>query len=233
VVQAISTPASLRLEGVTKRFDTPHGPRLALSACTISVHAREIVALVGPNGAGKSTALRVVAGVVRPERGSVHLTGRCDPDRAYRAARLGGLLDGAATLYPRLTVRENVEYCAVLKGLSSREASVRASCLLARFGLAHRSDDLFQKLSRGMRQRVAIACHVVHGPAVLVLDEPTLGVDSQGRAEIADLLGELRRGGTAVLLASHDAELVGATASRVAFMRDGAIASWSAGSADP
>lgn len=227
--QAISTPASLRLEGVTKHFDTPRGPRLALSGCTLSVHAGEIVALVGPNGAGKSTALRVVAGVVRPESGSVHLGARRDPDRRYRAARVGGLLDGAAALYPRLTVRENVEYSAVLKGLSSRQASVRAGRLLAQFGLAHRSDDLFQKLSRGTRQRVAIACHLVHEPAVLVLDEPTLGVDAQGRADIVELLGQLRHGGTAVLLATHDGELVAATGARVALMREGTIESGRAG----
>jgi ABC-2 type transport system ATP-binding protein len=206
---------ALVIERVTKRFPAPQGAVTALDGFRLRMAAGDVVALVGPNGAGKSTALRVAAGVVRPDAGSVSIAGR-----------LGAMLDGAAALYPRLTVRENVEYFAALNGVPHRQARDRATHALRRFGLEGLAGTLFQKLSRGLRQRVALICRVIHEPAVLVLDEPTTGVDADCRAGIVDLVAALRRDGAAILLATHDPELVDALASRVGVMRAGGIASW-------
>jgi ABC-2 type transport system ATP-binding protein len=210
-------PASpaLALEHVTKRFHTRNGVVVALADCCLEARAGEALALVGPNGAGKSTALRVAAGLVRADAGAVR-----------RAATAGAMLDGAAALYPRLTVRENAEYFGVLNGLAPREARVRAGAALERFGVASRAGELFQKLSRGLRQRVAIACHVVHGPGVLLLDEPTLGIDREFHAAVVELLREVLDAGTALVLATHDRQLVRALATRVALLRHGAVEGW-------
>ncbi|MFQ5692906.1 MAG: ABC transporter ATP-binding protein [Nitrospinota bacterium] len=225
----------IRLERVTKVYDrAPQGGRGGAAAVTVlrdvdlSVAPGEFVALMGPSGCGKSTLLNLVAGIDRPSAGRVLVGGFCVsslPDRDLTLLRreVVGVVYQFFHLLPTLTAAENVTLPLVLKGLPLREASRRALEMLERVGLSHRAEHLPSELSGGELQRAALARAVVHGPRLLLADEPTGNLDS---AAGEDLMARLRslagQDELTVLLATHSPE-VAARADRVVAMRDGAL----------
>lgn len=220
-VEASTSP--LALDALCKRYRGRSGPVQALDQLSLELRPGELMSLVGPNGAGKSTALRIVAGLVRADSGTVTIFGRSHAERGVKARALGGMLDGGRILYPRLTVAENLEYLGVLKGLAIAQARTRSRALLERFGLGARKPEVLQKLSRGLQQQVALIACLVHQPRVLILDEPTLGLDQESQSTVIGLLSEFRNEGMTILLTSHQLELVQRVSSRIAFIRRGAI----------
>ena len=176
----------MSVEGLSKTYRTRSGPVRALEDVTFSVGTNQIVGLLGANGAGKTTTIKSICGLVRPTAGRIVLDG-VDALRSPRAAarRVAAVLEGNRTVYWRLSVRENLEYFAALRGLRRKDVRSRISELIERFHLEDKASTRAMRLSRGMQQKLALACAVLPATPLLLLDEPTLGLDVEiGRAHV-------------------------------------------------
>ncbi len=211
-------PPALSLEGVTRRF----GPVTALAGVTLEVPAGAGLLLLGENGAGKSTLLRVAAGIARPTRGRALVFGE-SPARPAGRSRLG-YLGHRGFLHDHLTARENLLLQGGLHGLPRDEAARRADRLLERIGLARAAHRPVRGFSRGMVQRLALARTLLHGPDLLLLDEPFTGLDPRGRALLVEWLAEERAAGRALVVVTHRPEPVLPLVDRVAILRRGRVA---------
>ncbi len=215
---------TLEVEGVSKVFKTRTGPISAVDRVSFRVAPGEVLAFLGPNGAGKTTTIKMTAGLVRPDAGDVRVGGVSLFARHDAVtAQLGAVLEGSRNLYWRLTVRENLEYWGTMRRLSIRGARQRADELLALVGLADRARNTVQTLSRGMQQKVALCQALMHRPAVLLLDEPTLGLDFESGAGIKRVVRQLAGEGTAVLLTTHQLDVAQELSDRVAMIRKGRL----------
>lgn len=195
----------------------------AVKHVSLTLHEGEVLAFLGPNGAGKTTTIKMIAGLVRPDRGQVTIAGE-DPHRHARALRnIGSVLEGNRNLYWRLTPEENLEYFGVLRQVPRKVAHRRGLELLARFGLEDKRDTPVQKLSRGMQQKVAIAVALIHNPQLLLLDEPTLGLDVEAGETVKALVRQIAQEGRAILLTTHQLDVAEELADRVAIIRRGQI----------
>lgn len=211
---------ALRLAGVTRRF----GPVTALAGVDLEIPAGQSLALLGANGAGKSTLLRIVGGLVRPTAGRVEAGpgfAWTPGSTAFRAAI--GYLGHRSLLHDYLTARENLVLYAGLYGLGGAEAEERAERWLERVGLARAAERPVRGFSRGMMQRLALARALVHDPALLLLDEPSSGLDTEGRARLDETLRAQREAGTTLLHVSHHAAAAVTLADRVVVLRRGAV----------
>ncbi|MFC3166252.1 ABC transporter ATP-binding protein [Ciceribacter thiooxidans] len=191
--------SGLILEDVSHNWGTRH----ALDGVSFSVERGRFCALLGPNGAGKSTLFGVLTRLFLPREGRIAIAGH-DVGREPRAAlaRMGVVFQ-ASTLDPDLTVRRNLLYFAALHGLSGREAETRIVAALERLGMAERAGEKAASLNGGHRQRMEIARALVHRPEVLLLDEPTVGLDAASRAAITQHVHDLAAEGLTVLWATH------------------------------
>ena len=213
----------LEIAGLHKTFRSRAKTVEAVRGVSLSVREGEVLAFLGPNGAGKTTTIKMVAGLIRPDAGSVRVLG-LDPHRQPRALReIGAVLEGNRNIYWRLAPEENIEYFGVLKGLRPRVARARAAELIERFGLKEKRGVVSQKLSRGMQQQVALAVALVHQPRLLLLDEPTLGLDVSAAERMKLLIREAARQGQAVVLSTHQLALAEEIAHRVAIIHQGRI----------
>lgn len=196
------------LEGrdLVKRYDE----RAALSEVSFVVDAGESVAIAGPNGAGKTTLLSMLAGVTKPDSGTVELPG----------GKLGWVPQRAA-VYGKLTVRENLELFARLEKVPDVFGS--ATQMMDRVGLGNRASDRAEELSGGMRQRLSIGMGLIAGPSVLLLDEPSAALDPLQRERLWELLGSLAESGIAVVFSTHSAGEVEGHASRVLVLDGGKL----------
>ena len=196
------------------------GARQALRGVSLEVRPQEIYALLGPNGAGKTTLARAICGRLRPDGGEVSIAGR-DPFRDGEARALLGLAPQALALYPQLTVAENLATFAALAGLKGGAIGPAVAHAMDVTRTAERSRSLVRTLSGGFQRRVNIAAAILADPKLLVLDEPTVGVDLAAREAIGEALRRLRGDGVGVLLVTHDLEQAECLADRVGFLRDG------------
>lgn len=187
----------------TAALSCAYGARLALDGATLSVARGEIFALLGPNGGGKTTLFRILATLLKPTSGSFRVDGLDPAANAREVRRRLGVVFQAPSLDRKLTVRENLALQGALYSLSRPFLTVRIRELLATFGLEDRAGDLVETLSGGLARRVEIAKALLHAPPVLLLDEPSAGLDPGARRDLTTLLGALSRGGTAVLLTTH------------------------------
>ncbi|MFE1601359.1 ABC transporter ATP-binding protein [Methylobacterium sp. ID0610] len=193
-----------------------------LDGVELAVRPGEILALLGPNGAGKTSLMRLLAGRLSPGRGAVRVLGG-DP-AADPAVRRGiGWVPQEIALYPRLTVRENLDVFARLAGLKRAARAPAVARALERTGLGAVEGKLVGLLSGGYQRRTNIAAALLAEPRVILLDEPTQGIDRAARTAIHAVLGRLRGAGAAILLATHDFAEAERLADRVAFLRDGRI----------
>lgn len=196
----------------------------AVRRVSLAIAAGEILAFLGPNGAGKTTTIKMIAGLIWPDDGWVRIAGR-DPHRDPQAlSMLGAVLEGNRNLYWRLTPEENLEYFGMLKGLNRRDVRQRSRELLAQFGLLEKRHIPVQALSRGMQQKLALAVALVHKPWLLLLDEPTLGLDVEATETVKALVREIAQEGHAILLTTHQLPVAEALSDRVAIIHKGAIA---------
>lgn len=195
----------------------------AVRGVSLNLAGGEVLAFLGPNGAGKTTTIKMIAGLIRPDAGRVQIAG-IDPHRNPQALRLvGAVLEGNRNLYWRLTPEENLEYFGVLKGLTRREVRRRSRDLLARFDLTAKRRTSVQKLSRGMQQKLAIAVALVHQPKLLLLDEPTLGLDVEATQYVKGLVKAIAAEGCAILLTTHQLDIAEELSDRVAIIQKGEI----------
>jgi linearmycin/streptolysin S transport system ATP-binding protein len=197
------------------------GKVMALDGATFDLREGELLALLGPNGAGKTTMIRAVAGRVRLDGGQISLFGRTLDGR--QTPQEIGIVPQEVALYPLLTARENLRAFGSLHGLSGRTLAGQVDWVLDRIGLADRASEPIKQFSGGMRRRLNIACGVLHRPKVVLLDEPTVGVDPQSRDRIYDVLNELRSAGVSLLLTTHHLEEAEARCSRTVIIDHGKV----------
>jgi ABC-2 type transport system ATP-binding protein len=213
----------LRLEGLARSFrgHLGIGRTVAVERLDLSVEPGQIFGLLGPNGAGKTTTLKMILGLIRPDRGSVRIFGLAPSDPRARA-RVGFLPENPY-FYDYLTAEEFLDFYARLHGLPRRERLERVGRLLDRVGLGRRGGVPLRKFSKGMTQRLGLAQAILHEPDLLILDEPMSGLDPVGRREVRDLILEQRAAGKTVFFSSHilqDAEMI---CDRVAILVQGRV----------
>lgn len=217
------TRTLLKAQGLTKSFAGNDGTVEALKGVSLSVDAGDVLAFLGPNGAGKTTTIRILTGLIEPDAGIVEING-CNPLLEAKALQgVGTVLEGNRNLYWRLTALENLRYFAALKGMRKREATLRSYQLLDRFGLAGKERTQVQALSRGMQQKVAIAVALIHQPQVLLLDEPTLGLDVEAAREVMQSIRDIAADGCGILLTTHQLDLAEALSHRLSIIRSGEV----------
>lgn len=206
---------SLAVRGLTKHY----GPKLAVDGLSFEVARGEVVAFVGPNGAGKSTTFLCLAGLIRPDGGTIALDGTTlGPERGREIA----LIPETPETYPMLTVREHLAFVAALTK-QPRGWEARADALLARLGLEEVRDTLGHALSKGMRQKTLVAATVLGGAPVLLLDEPLIGLDPLGQRELRAIVRDLRSAGHAVLVSTHLLESAAAMCDRMLVINRGRL----------
>ena len=216
---------AVEVTGLVRTYAAKKGGEVrALDGLDLAIERGEIHGLLGPNGAGKSTLCKVLSTVLLPTAGTARVLGTDvvrDPKRVRREISL--VLGGDRGLYARMTARHNVEHWAALHGLGRREAARRATALLDRFGLAEWADQRVETFSRGMKQRVHLARGLVGDPGLLLLDEPTTGMDPVSAREFRAEVLALRAEGRTVLLATHDMREAAAVCDRVSFIDTGRV----------
>jgi ABC-2 type transport system ATP-binding protein len=195
----------------------------AVKNVSLTIRSGEVLAFLGPNGAGKTTCIKMMAGLIKPDAGWVRIAGS-DPHRNPAALQnLGAVLEGNRNVYWRLTPQDNLEYFGVLKGLSHRQARKSGMALLERFGLLHKRRTPVQNLSRGMQQKLAIAVSLIHQPQLLLLDEPTLGLDVEATEDVKLLVREIAASGCAILLTTHQLAIAEELSDTIAIIQQGEI----------
>jgi heme exporter protein A len=197
------------------------GRRRAVAGVDLSIAAGECLAIFGPNGAGKTTLLRLLAGLLRPTSGEVRLLGKALTSAATAERGCVGLISHQSMLYDVLTVEENIAFAARLHGVP--DVAMATAAAIARLGLQGRELTPVRALSRGWQQRVSIARAIVHGPALVLLDEPYTGLDVSGARALTDLLRVLRDDGASLALITHSVQEGLGLATHAAIMLDGAI----------
>lgn len=214
---------ALVVEDLVKDYPTRKGPVRALAGVSFRVARGEIVGLLGANGAGKTTVIKILCGLLRPTSGRAEAFG-VPPSRPEVARYVAALLEGSRNVYWRLSVEENLRFFAGLQGVPPREARRRTAELVARFGLDEKRRTTANLLSQGMKQKLALACALVKGAPILLLDEPTLGLDVETSHELRGMIRELATGeGKTVLLSSHDMGVVEDTCRRVVILARGRV----------
>jgi ABC-2 type transport system ATP-binding protein len=196
---------AIAADGLTRDYSTRQGTRRALDHVSFSVPYGQVIGLLGPNGAGKTTCVRILTTLLLPTSGTAAVAG-ADVARQPRLVRraVGASFGGDSGLYTRLSGRDNLRYFGTMYGLSGPALNTRIGYLLDRVELADRAADRVETYSRGMRQRLHIARALLHDPRVLLLDEPSSGVDPEHARQLRALIREFRDEGRAVLLTTHD-----------------------------
>lgn len=210
---------ALVCEGLVKRY----GDKTAVAEVGFHIDEGEAYGLLGPNGAGKTTIISMLVGLLRPDEGSVRVGGVDLAEDPVAAKRLVGYVPQEIALYPELTARENLRYFGRLYGLPRRELAERMGEVLGMVGLTDRGDDKVDTYSGGMKRRTNIAVALLHRPSLLILDEPTVGVDPQSRVAILDQVEALVADGTSLLYTSHYMEEVERVCTRVGIIDRGRV----------
>jgi ABC-2 type transport system ATP-binding protein len=216
---AAGTAPLLEAIAVHKRY----GRRRAIDGVSFTVHAGEVVGLLGPNGAGKTTMLSMLATIMRPDAGRILIDGVALGAPRARHAPIG-LVPQRLALYPRLSAIQNLWHFGRMQGLSRREARLACPLVLAEVGLLERAHDAVQSLSGGMQRRLNLACGLVHRPRVLLLDEPTVGVDLESRERLLAQVRRARAAGAAVVYSTHYMEEAERLCDRVCLVDRGRVA---------
>jgi ABC-2 type transport system ATP-binding protein len=208
----------IQVEGLTKRY----GEKLAIEGVTFDVQPGEILGFLGPNGAGKSTTMRILAGYMPSSSGRARIAGYDVFDQSLEARRRIGYLPENVPLYTEMTVRDYLGFMAQIRGVARAQRRERVDYALGAARVADRADWIIGKLSKGYRQRVGLAQAIVHNPPVLILDEPTVGLDPRQIIETRNLIRGLG-GEHTIILSTHILPEVSATCSRVVIIANGRV----------
>ena len=216
--QIAPTPAALEIHGLVKRFDRP-----AVDGLELTVRAGEFYALVGPNGAGKTTTLRMIAGLLRPDAGSIHIGGIDALSDPVAAKQIVAWVSDEPMIYDKLTPREYLEFVSGLWGVESALAASRADTLLDWLDLAPHAEERCESFSKGMRQKIALAGALVHEPRVIILDEPLTGLDAGSARQVKNVLRERARSGGTIIMTTHILEVAERMADRIGIIAHGKL----------
>ncbi len=216
----INTPLSLiQTRNLVKRY----GDKVAVDDISFDVRAGEIFGFLGPNGAGKTTTIKIIVGLLRPTSGSVAVAGYDVQQQPAQAKAASGYVPDTPNLYAKLTGRELLRFVGDLYDLDRQLATRRVDELLRTFDLTGAADDTIDSYSHGMQQKIALAAALMHDPKVLVLDEPTVGLDPKSARLIKDILRQMAERGTAVFLSTHILEIAERMCDRIGIINQGKL----------
>jgi len=210
---------AVKVGDLTKRFDN----LTAVDRISFSITQGEVFGLLGPNGAGKTTTINMLTGLARPDSGTIHIGGVDCTANPKAAQHLTGVVPDESNLYPELSGFENLAFCAALYGMRKAVREARARELLSTFGLEDAANRKFGGYSKGMKRKLTIAAGIIHQPSILFLDEPTTGIDVATARQIRQLIADLHRSGTTILLTTHYIEEAERLCERIAFLVSGRI----------
>ncbi len=211
--------ALLQTDGLSKRF----GDIQAVDRVSFEVRDGEIYGLLGPNGAGKTTTISLICGLLKPDGGEVRIAGKNLWQAPQEARRIMGVVPQEIALYEELNGRENLEFWGRLAGLSTADARTRAGELLEALSLVDRAKDALKKYSGGMKRRINLGCALMHRPKLLLLDEPTVGIDPQARANLIEFIRQLVAEGMGLLYTTHYLEEAESICDRIGIIDHGRI----------
>jgi ABC-2 type transport system ATP-binding protein len=211
-------PFALEIRGLVKRFDRP-----AVDGLDLAVRRGEFYALVGPNGAGKTTTLRLVAGLLAPDAGTISVGGVNALADPVAAKRIMAWISDEPMIYEKLTPLEYLEFIAGLWRIEARTAEARAHELLDWLGLSAHAQERCEGFSKGMRQKVALAGALVHEPSVIILDEPLTGLDAGSARQVKAVLRQRVRDGGTVVMTTHILEVAERMADRIGIIAGGRL----------
>lgn len=216
---------AIEVRELSKRYKRGKTTFAAVRPMTLTVPPRQVFGLLGPNGAGKTTTIKMIAGLITPTSGTVQLGGHDVAHHHADAVRqIGAVLEGSRNVYWPLSAWENLMYFGRLKGVRGPVIKPRARRLLTELGLWERRHEPVGSFSRGMQQKVAVAAALITDPPILLLDEPTLGLDVAAARVVKDWIGELARDeGKTIVLTTHQLEVAQELSNRIAVIKDGAI----------
>jgi ABC-2 type transport system ATP-binding protein len=204
---------------LTKRY----GDKVAVDNVSFDVYGGEVFGFLGPNGAGKTTTIKMIVGLLQPTSGIVRVAGYDVQTQARLAKASSGYVPDTPNLYAKLTGRELLRFVADLYDLDRNQAMRRADELLRMFELANAADDTVDSYSHGMQQKASLAAALMHDPKVLVLDEPTLGLDPKSARLIKDILRQLADRGAAIMLSTHILEIAERMCDRIGIINRGQL----------
>lgn len=207
----------IELDQVSKRY----GTKTAVEGLNLHIAAGELFAFLGPNGAGKTTTIKMICGLLYPTTGTVRVGGFEMRTQGDSARQLISYLPDVPYLYEKLTGREFLQFIADMYGLPADKGARRIDEMIALFELADFVDDLTERYSHGMRQRTVFASALLHEPQVLIVDEPTVGLDPASVRKLKNILIDLTRHGTTVFLSTHSLDIVQELASRIGIIHQG------------
>ena len=199
------------------------GPVTAVDNVSLAIPEGGIFGFLGPNGAGKTTTIRMITGVLIPDAGSVKVLGTDVQEDPLTAKLKMGVIPENGTVYSDLTAEQNILLTAKFFGMDRATRELRSGEILARLGLAGRENDIVRTFSKGMRQRISIACAIVHSPRVLILDEPTTGLDVYSRRLVIDTIRHMNEQGSTVLLTTHNIEEANELCTMISIIKQGKI----------
>jgi ABC-2 type transport system ATP-binding protein len=211
-------PLALEIRGLAKRFERP-----AVDGIDLEVRAGEFYTLLGPNGAGKTTTLRMVSGLLKPDRGTIKIYGVDALIDPIAAKRLTAWLSDDPMIYDKLTPIEYLNFVAGLWGVAGDLAEARAADLIEWLGLAPHAQERCESLSKGTRQKVALAGALVHEPKLIILDEPFTGLDAGSARLVKSVLRERVRAGCSVVMTTHILEVAERMTDRISVISEGRL----------
>jgi len=211
--------SSLKVERLSKTFGTVR----AVDSVGFEVRPGEIYGLLGPNGAGKTTTISMISGLLKPDAGEVFVAGAAFWSDPQKARRIMGVVPQELAIYEELSGRENLEFWGRMAGLGAAEARSRATELLGALMLSDRAKDAVKTYSGGMKRRINLGCALLHRPGLLLLDEPTVGIDPQARQNILEFIRNLRASGSAILYTTHYLEEAETICDRIGIIDHGRL----------
>jgi ABC-2 type transport system ATP-binding protein len=218
-ITMLAVPPLIETRGLTKRF----GDKIAVDNVSFTVGGGEIFGFLGPNGAGKTTTIKMIVGLLHPTSGSIQVAGHDVVKQPVQAKAACGYVPDEPNLYAKLTGRELLHFVGDLYNLDRTQAMRRSEELLRLFSLTEAADDTTDSYSHGMRQKSSLAAALVHDPKVLILDEPTVGLDPKSARLIKDILRQMGDRGAAIMLSTHILEIAQNMCDRIGIIDQGRL----------
>ncbi|MFN2264669.1 MAG: ABC transporter ATP-binding protein [Anaerolineales bacterium] len=209
----------IQTQDLVKRF----GEKTAVDQVTFQVAAGEVFGFLGPNGAGKTTTIKMIVGLLQPTSGSIEVAGFDLQEQPLQAKAVCGYLPDTPNLYPKLSARELLRFVGDLYEINQEQVGHRSQELLRLFELVDAADDPIDTYSHGMQQKTALASALLHDPQVLVMDEPTVGLDPRSARLIKDILRQLADRGAAIFLSTHILEIAERMCDRIGIINEGRL----------
>ena len=209
----------IELDNISKKY----GDKLAVDGLSLRIERGELFAFLGPNGAGKTTTIKMMVGLLFPTSGAIRIAGFALPEQGQEARRLLSYVPDQPFLYEKLTGRELLQFIANMYGMAPDHARRRIDAMIRTFGLNGFVDDLTEQYSHGMRQRTVFASALLHEPQVLIVDEPTVGLDPHGVRLLKDLLRSEAQRGVTVFLSTHSLDIAQELADRIGVISRGRL----------